>query len=959
MAYLQPMQRRWLWGGLLVAALCGCNGDLIPIDPREDAPLGDMLPIDEELSLDGLQGPVDAVRDEWGRMHIYATNAPDAMLVQGYLVARDRHIQLDLFRRFATGRLTEVFGELEPTIIETDITFRSVGLARVAAEIYAQSSDETRAKLDAYASGVSQLYAEIRSGERPIVGGVVTSYKPEHFTDWTGADSLAVGRFFSHLLSYDLDTGNTALLEDLRTTFASDAADPELAARAGIERDYILFAPPDGTTVIDGLEDIGAGTSSLDPPGFGGTPQPRAAHPQVKELLATTNGYERALLHAREVMAKHGDFGSNNWAIGGQRTASGRAMLGSDPHLALTAPSVFWPVSIHVGHRGLGPKPKDVDVAGISFAGTPGIVLGHNANVAWGATVAGYDVTDVYAETLTTDGKAVMFKGKEVAIETIEEVIVDHNGNELIYEVQIVPHHGPIIPNIVNGQVVPPDPELGAVSVRWTGLEPTFEVEAINGLATVEDVEEGRMALEGFEVGAQNWVLADTNGDILWTTHSHVPYRDDRALAWNPDTYEGSLPCLLLPGDGTAEWTGRWAPDAVPWAKNPSAGFLSTANGDQVGGTLDNDPSDDVQPDGSSAYLGCSFAYGFRQGRVRELIEDHPTPITLDDMSAMQADHRSPLGARMVPALLLAIDSARQHAAGAITRPDLDVVVSDSAYDSARIDLIEEMLETWRDESEYRAESGVDPDTNEPLSIDTAEARGAQATLFFNVFLVRFMARVFGDELGRIGRSGGTLGYVPAILHLLESEAASLATYDAATGDSILWDDVDTSEMESRQDRMIRALLDALAWLDEEAGAMADWRWGIHHRIHFKVPNGIPWDLTIPRGNDPLFAKGFPRHGDMYNVDAANFDAREPVDGALDFTYDSGPTQRFVIEMDPSGVKSRNALPGGAVWERESSHYADEAELWRKNETHDVPFYLDEVIEHAESRTLIAPTSTP
>lgn len=959
------MRRGLFSGAVVVAALAvaGCNGDTIPIDPREEAPLGDQLPVDAELSLEGLSGPVDAVRDDFGRMHIYATNIPDAMMVQGYLIARDRHVQLEFFRRVVTGRLAEAIGTLDPGIIETDISFRHVGMHRVAEEIYAQASDETRAALDAYASGVSQLFREIRDGERALVDGIVL-FEPKHFTDWSPVDSVAMARLQTFLLSYDDDTGNQEILDDLRETFTGDSEEPGVAARAGIELDYIRFEPPDETTVIDGLGEIGAPLPPdaaapqpiPDPPKAGRTPEP--GHARMRALTQTTTGFRRAIDRARSWFAKSGDFGSNNWAISGARTASGRAMLASDPHLTLSAPSIFWPVSIHVAHRGAGPHSKNVDVGGIAFAGIPGIVLGHNENVAWGATVAGYDVTDIYAEKLTADGSAVVFEGGEVPLETVDEVIIDGDGNELVYTVQIVPHHGPIIPNVVDGRVVAADPAVGAVSIKWTGMQPSFEIEAVNDLSVAGDVDEARMALEQFGVGAQNWVLADTSGDILWTTHSKVPYRDPRALAWNPDTYEGLLPCLMLPGDGTAEWTGFWADDAVPWAKNPNQGFLATANGDQVGGTLDNDPSNDVQPNGKSAFLACSFAFGFRQGRARSLIEGRDGVFTLDDMEALQADHRSPLGARIVPKLLVAIENAQLHAFGASSHPDLAAVVADPAYDTELMDALGEMLGAWQTEHDFAASAGVDLDDNQPLPLDVPEARASQATLLFNVWLVRFMARTFGDELERVGRRSGTGHYVPAILHLLESDPQNLRTFDAASADSILWDDLATPELESRHERMIRALLDAVAWLEQNMGAPADWRWGRHHLVRFEPP--IPlFDLAIPRVVDEVFVDGFPRHGDMFNVDASNFDATRAVDGDIDFGYGSGPTQRFVIEMDPNGLSVRNALPGGAVWDRDDPHYADEAELWRRNETHAVPFYLADVLDAAESRTLILPTPPP
>lgn len=955
------MRRGVRAGSVLVWALAvaGCNGDTIPLDPRDEAPLGDQLPVDAELSLEGLRGPVDAVRDDFGRMHIYATNVPDAMMVQGYLIARDRHVQLEFFRRVVTGRLAEVLGSLDPSIIETDISFRHVGMHRVAEDIYAQASGETREALEAYASGVSQLFREIRDGDRALVDGIVI-FEPRHFTDWSPVDSVAMARLQTFLLSYDDDTGNQEILDDLRETFAGDSEEPGVAARAGLELDYIRFEPPDEATVIDDLGEIGAPPPQPipGPADAARLAEPHRAEPRMRALTQTTTGFRRAIDRARAWFAKSGDFGSNNWVISGSRTASGRAMLASDPHLQLSAPSIFWPVSIHVAHRGVGPHPKDVDVGGIAFAGIPGVVLGHNEKLAWGATVAGYDVTDIYAETLTADASAVLFEGGEVPLETVDEVIVDGDGNELVYAVKIVPHHGPIIPNVVDGRVLDPDPAVGAVSIKWTGMQPSFEIEAVNDLSVAENVDEARMALEQFGVGAQNWMLADTNGDILWTTHSNVPYRDPRALAWDADTYEGLLPCLMLPGDGTAEWTGFWADDAVPWAKNPTQGFLATANGDQVGGTLDNDPSNDTQPNGSSAFLACSFAFGFRQGRVKHLIEEHDGVFTLDDMEAMQADHRSPLGARIVPKLLVAIENAQLQAFGTSSHPDLAAIVSDAAYDTSLVDELGEMLRAWGDEHDYAAAAGIDLDTNEPLPVDVPEARASQATLLFNVWFVRLLARTFGDELERVGRRSGTGHSVPAILHLLESDPQNLRTFDAATADSILWDDLATPELESRHERMIRALLDAVAWLGQNVGEPAAWRWGAHHVVRFEPPVPL-FDLAIPRVVDDVFSDGFPRHGDMFNVDACNYDVTRAVDGDIDFTYGSGPTQRFVIQMDPNGLEVRNALPGGAVWDRDDPHYADEAELWRRNETHPVPFYLADVLDNAESRTLVVPAVSP
>ncbi|MBW2454561.1 MAG: penicillin acylase family protein [Deltaproteobacteria bacterium] len=951
-------------------------------------PLGELLAVDEELSLTGLTGPVDAVRDVNGRTHIYATSVTDALLVQGYLSARDRGPQMEVMRRFATGRVCEVFCGLDPSMIESDISFRMLGMHRVAQDQYDASSDQLRAYLDAYASGVSQLFAEIRSGDRETPRGVIM-LEPKHFTEWTAVDSLAFARLlgtavdslaFARLLEWQLsydtdDIGLTALLDGLRSTFPANDADPLVAARAGMERDLLRFAAPDDATIIDGLGSIGESALSFPGPGDGRakTPGDRTAvdglepgwsvsHAELAarrlELAAAARGYQRGIERLRELLAGGHGFGSNNWAVAPERSATGNALLASDPHLALESPATFWPVSLHVTATEGEVSPEDLHAAGLSFPGTPAIILGHNENVAWGATVTYTDVTDVYVETLSSDGEATAFEGQDVPLEIIEEDIVLDDGSTYTYEVQVVPHHGPIIPTIEDGKVVSPDPNVGALSVRWTGFEVTHELEGVFGLLRATDVDEARAALDQFDVGGQNWMLADTSGNIAWTSHIMVPYRDDAALQWNPTTYEGTLPCLLLPGDGTAEWTGFWDDDAVPWAKNPTGGYLATANNDPVGGTLDNDPSNDQQSDGSSGFLACSYAHGFRAGSVKRRIDAHTDPFELDDMSSIQADVRSPMGSRVVPALLLAIDAAQAEEANAGSHPDLTAVVNDPAYDSSLIAQVEASLIAWQDEADFEARSGVDPDDNQAISLDEVEGRAAQATLVFNAFLVRFINRVFGDELARIDMGSGTRHDVRGLLLLLESDPANLATYDANTGDSALWDDLDTVEVESRQERMIRALLDGLTWLQANAdGSFDDWRWGYFHTLRFSALVSV-WGgiLSNPTVTDTVFAGGYPRHGDMFVVDAAHYDIDKGLAEELDFSYGSGPNQRFVAELNPDGLVVKNVLPGGAVFDADDPHFGDQAEEWRRNEVHEVPFVLDDVLAAAESRTLIWPT---
>src|SRR5262249_24375959 len=141
-----------------------------------------------------------------------------------------------------------------------------------------------------------------------------------------------------------------------------------------------------------------------------------------------------------------------------------------------------WPVSIQVFAKGDDAR-QAFNAAGVAFPGIPGIILGHNEHVAWGATVAGYDVSDAYAEELTPDGNAVMWNGNPVPLSTIDEVINIQGASPYTYQVKVVPHHGPILPTINTKHTVdPPDPQKGALSIRWTGLDPTNEFGAIMNL---------------------------------------------------------------------------------------------------------------------------------------------------------------------------------------------------------------------------------------------------------------------------------------------------------------------------------------------------------------------------------------------------------------------------------------------------------------------------------------------
>lgn len=936
------------------AGSAGCAGSSpgpTPEGPpdRSVGPLGERadLPIDARTLVAGLSAPADVVRDRYGRPHVYAATLRDAMLVEGYLVALDRTAQLDLLRRSATGRLAEVLGDLSADTIDQDIVMRHVGLARTAAAQYAALTDpEVRASVDAYASGVTQAFRRLRSGNVPMPAPLATTYPLDAFEDWTGVDSLAVARLQAYLLSYTVDGElyNEQFLADAQGLFAPDSADPQLARRAGIERDLWRMTPLDpvytSSTTAQSAPKLPARTAA-----------PRAPRPAATSARSL-GAYVSALEGVRAHLAPEG-FGSNAWSIAPSLSANGHALLANDPHLSLNSPTIFWPFSFHVGPEGEG-----LHASGVAFPGVPGLILGHNQHVGWGATVAGYDVTDIYSEQLSPDGSAVTFQGRPVPLETIEERIAVRNGEPRTYRVKVVPHHGPIIPTIAAHQVQDPDPAARALSVRWTGHEPTPELEAIFALHRAASVDQARAALARFRVGAQNWLVADTAGNLLWTSHAAVPRRAPAALTWSRVAYAGNLPCLVLPGDGSAEWQGDLGDDLVPWEKNPPDGYIVSANNDPVGATGDGDATNDLLPDGTPLYLHCTFDPGVRAARIRDLLRGAKKPISTEAMIAMQGDVRSALGSRLIPFLLEAIARGDEELAQPGSHPDLTKVVGDPRYDRERVAGLRALLEAWGAEADFAAASGLNPDTGEPLSEQAGpaaatETRAARATLVFNTWLVRLLWRVFGDEYERMGRTGLVRSFqLEGILHLLRDEPGAIATFDPVAGESALWDDLRTPEAESRHDRALRALLDATEWLDVNATGAAAF-WGAHHRVQLAPANPLWFGMAIPPLTDPIFPSGFPRPGDHFAIDSAAPRASFLLEQPPQFTFAGGPAQRIVIDLDPAGPRAFGSFPGGAVWDPASPHFRDEAELWRKNETHLIPFVLSDVIATKESRAVL------
>src|SRR5262249_27122901 len=217
--------------------------------------------------------------------------------------------------------------------------------------------------------------------------------------------------------------------------------------------------------------------------------------------------------------------------------------------------------------------PGKREIAGMTVPGVPGVILGHNAHIAWGGTDVNHDVTDIYQESIVPcssgGGDCVMWKGQQVPIQKRQETLqigaLGTITGTLTVTYEIVPHHGPIIPTIQNHTIVPRTGSQ-ALSVRYAGYEPTFEIRAVYKLLRATTVDEAFAALEDWGFGGLNWVVIDDAGNIGWDPHAHVPWRTTPGCfsydkMSNP---QGVTPLAVLPGDGSCEWEGYIASQYLP-----------------------------------------------------------------------------------------------------------------------------------------------------------------------------------------------------------------------------------------------------------------------------------------------------------------------------------------------------------------------------------------------------------
>ncbi|SMF57780.1 penicillin acylase family protein [Streptomyces sp. Amel2xC10] len=886
------------------------------------------------ITLDGLSGPVDVKRDGHGIPQIYASSDEDLFMAQGFVQAQDRFYEMDVRRHLTSGRLSEMFGADQ---IDNDEFLRTLGWDRVAKKEYDEKlSPATKKYLQAYAKGVNAYLAGKDADEISLeyaALGFVNDYEP---AEWTPVDSVS----WLKAMAWDLrgnmqDEIDRALMtsrlgpqqiEDLYPAYPYKVdGEPNTIVQEG---EYSALnqafkaggsqgSSADGTTGSSNATGTAGSTDATgSTDGSSGTPDGSGTSSDASGLQGQLVGLYDVLDDLPAAVGVNGNgIGSNSWVVDGDHTITGKPLLANDPHLSASLPSVWYQMGLHC--RAVSAKCR-YDVTGYTFAGMPGVVIGHNQDIAWGMTNSGADVTDLYLEKLS--GEGYLYDGKVRPFTTREETIEVAGGDAKKIVVRETQDGMPLLSDrskelVKVGQKATVDnaaPDRGdgyGIALKWTALEAGRTMDAVFAMNRAKDWDDFRDAAKLFDVPSQNLVYADTAGNIGYQLPGRIPTRA------KGDT--GSVP--VAGWESENKWTGWIGFDELPYEYNPDRGYIVTAN------------QAVVDQDKVPYTLTTDWGYGTRSQRITELIKNKLKgggKISTDDMRQMQTDNSSEIAQVLVPTLL-----------------KIDV-------DDPEVREAQDLLQGW----------------NFTQDADSA------AAAYFNAVWRNVLKLAFGNKLPKELRVEGQC--------LLVDPANSTSPVDNTQKvrecgqrepdqaqpdggdrwfqvvrklmdkpDSDWWTTPESGTREgadrNRDDLLKRAMIDARWELTAELGKDIDtWSWGRLHRLFLKnqtlgtsgpdfiqyVLNRGPWKLG----------------GGEAAVDATGWNAA----GGYGVVW--VPSMRMVVNLaDPDKSKWINLT--GASGHAFSAHYTDQTGKWAKGELLDWAFSKKAVDESTSDTLLLKP----
>jgi penicillin G amidase len=539
------------------------------------------------LVLEGIAAPVAITRDREYVPHVFAKSRRDLLFGLGFAHAQDRLWQMELSRRSGQGRLSEIFGERSFT---TDVFLRTLDLYGHAERSLAALTAQDRQDLEAYADGVNAFLRRRTGWFEPRLAPefILLRHTPE---PWRPADSMVIAKLMALQLGANINHELARLAYAAQGLKAAEIEDL-------MPSDAVEQAPP--------LPEL----AELYPLQHGALPARRAA---------------AGFIDAAAMPAA-----SNNWVVAGARTRSGKPLLANDPHLGLTAPSVWYLAHLALEQAGAAP----VNAVGASLPGVPLIVLGRTDALAWGYTNTGADVEDIFIEKLNPDNAAQYLTPEGWRAFVREPMAIIVKGEGVRHLERRRTRHGPVLPGYYRGLEALLGPGHVA-ALQWTALSDDDTTLAVGLLdPDLKTVAAYMERMQRYVGPMQNMVVADASGHIGLIAPGRVPLRDPA------NTVAGRAP---VPGwDARYDWKGYVPFQDLPRLMDPAPGAIGTANARIVATN-------------AARHLTFDWDPAFRQQRIEELIiAPDRGPHDLNSMRQAQGDVLSLAITRLQPLMTAA-----------------------------------------------------------------------------------------------------------------------------------------------------------------------------------------------------------------------------------------------------------------------------------------------------------------
>lgn len=921
------------------------------------------------IEVSGTSASIEVVRDDRGVPQIYADSVADLFYGLGYVHSQDRFWEMDFRRHLVSGTLSEMFGD---SSLDVDKVTRTMGWRRVAEQEYRMLSAQSRLILKSYAAGVNEYLATHSESELSVEYSILGLSNGDYeVRPWEPVDSVAWLK---------------ALAWDLRGNMEEEIQRAVAAQEVGVRRTQQLF-PEYPYARNRPILDQGAVVAGSWDPAAGSPPAATAASWQADSALAPLLATNAAFRAVDGVLGRQGEgIGSNSWVVDGSKTDTGQPLLANDPHLAPGMPSLWYQAGLHC--RTVSPRCQ-YDVAGWTNAGVPGVLIGHNADIAWGFTNLGPDVTDLLLHKVT--GEKYLYDGQKKKIATREEVINVAGSDPVTITVRTI-RGAPIMSDVME-------------STEQVGKDAPVPAPGQDSLTSPSP---STAVTTPLAPSAAPSVTAPTTPSLT------APV--------SPSTAASASPASFTPVRASASGSAAASPAASPTsaasgpasgappATDPSAGPPTTPNASSPGPT-GSPTAEAVEKVPVIPPRGNGYAVALRWTALtpRPTFDAFDILNTAADWNEFRqaaavfavpsqnlvfADRKGNIGYQapgVIPirkgydgkwpvpgwtseykwdgyipfgALPWVKNPDRGYivtANQAVTYPDYQYFLTgDWSYGSRSqriVDLLEQQMSdgspiTVQDMQQIQMDARndiasfllpriegytIDDDAQDALALfdgwDYQQPKDSAAGAYFNAFWRQMVERVFNDELDSTETYANAGDRYWQVIRSLWKKP-----------NSKWWNDVDTPEKENRDATVVASLNAASTELDQTLGEdPSSWRWGALHQLTLE-------NATLGRSGvglvEKLLNRGpFDVGGGSSIVQATGW---EPQDG-YEVTW--VPSMRQVVDLADLDRSTWVNLAG------QSGHtmdplYDDQTEAWINGEQYPWPF-TRQAVEDSERNTLV------